>query len=219
MNQLSPDELRALIEKAGTSATALALDIGRDKGYISDYLAGRKRSLKPDDWSKILRLLRVDQNVSDTTSVIDLHQDSGSLAVIGNIQAGAWMEAFALEGEHEPERVPIARDVRFRSAKQYVLRVVGDSMDLEAPEGSLVHCVEFVGSGLTRRAGMIVHVERIMNGLAETTLKEIGYENGALVLLPRSSNPIHKPIYPTKDQSAQPEIRGAVLGVYRPTKL
>lgn len=209
MEKLTPESLGQLIREAGTNATALAATIGRDKDYIRDFLNGRKKSLKADDLFKIMEAIGPKK-----PQQIPLTKDPKSgLSVVGSIQAGAWIEAYVAH-EDDTEIIPATRDPRFPFAKQYALRVIGDSMDLEAPDGSYVICVNFAESGLAQKPGMLVHVERTMNGLSETTLKEIGYEDGQMVLLPRSSNPKYQPIYPSNDESAETVIRGVVLSVF-----
>lgn len=214
MEKLTPERLERMIIDAGTNATALAVKIGRDKDYIRDFLNGRKKSLKADDLYKIMELV----GARETKAIPITKDPSDGLVVAGSIQAGAWMEAYVAH-EDDTELIPVARDPRFPHATQYALRVIGDSMDLEAPEGSFVVCVNFAESGLSQKPGMLVHVERTMNGLSETTLKEIGYENGNLVLIPRSSNPRYEPIYPGSDESADTSIRGVVLSVFQPKTL
>lgn len=217
MEDITPETLAKMISDAGTNPAALAIAIGRDKDYIRDYLTGRKKSLKADDQNKILSA--IEKPTLNKKNVIRLSNSiEGELAIIGTIQAGAWIEAFVRE-EDEPVTIPMTRDPRFPHAYQYALRVVGDSMNLEAPEGSYVICVNFAESGLSYKPGLLVHVERIMNGLSETTLKEIGYEDGRLVLKPRSSNPVYATIYPDEDESLETSIRGVVIGVYNPKSL
>lgn len=97
------------------------------------------------------------------------------LPLLGTIQAGHWLETTdAIEGANR-EMVPVVKDPRFPHAKQYALRVVGDSMDLDYPDGSIVNCVDFADSGLALAEGMLLHVERQRAGgqLIEITLKAV----------------------------------------------
>lgn len=59
--EMSPKALKAALKAAGTTATAMSLAIGRDKGYINDYFRGRKESLSATDWQKIASKLGNDQ--------------------------------------------------------------------------------------------------------------------------------------------------------------
>lgn len=217
MEKIDAPQLEKMIRDAGTNPAALALKIGRDKDYIRDFLIGRKKSLKADDLRKILEEVSP-QPLVGRPREIPVERQTGGIHVVGAIQAGAWIETY-LHEEDERQTIPIARDPRFPHATQYALRVVGDSMDLEAPEGSFVVCVNFGESGLSFRQGMLVHVERVQNLMSETTLKQIGNDNGQTVLLPRSSNPAYKPIYPGEADGIDTTVRGVVLSVYRPQVL
>lgn len=214
MVMITPESLAEAIEQAGTTPTALAVAIGRDKDYIRDYLVGRKRSLKAGDLMKITQQIG-SVSSSLTTGEIPLTNDLPEMPVIGTIRAGAWIETYMREHEEEG-KIPVARDHRFPYARQYALAVSGDSMDQEAPDGSFVICVDFAESGLRLKAGMIAHVESIEVNKSETTLKEIAFENGEMILIPKSSNPIYKPITAAKHNGVEVKIRGIVLSVFTP---
>lgn len=143
------------------------------------------------------------------------------LPVLGNIQAGHWLEtSFAEEMGVAPELLPVARDERFPRARQYALRVLGDSMDLEYPDGSYVTCVDFAESGLPIVDGLTVHVERrrFDGQMIEITLKRVEKRGKEFILVPRSSNPQWQPL--TFDNSnAEIVIRGIVTGGWRQTPL
>lgn len=153
-------------------------------------------------------------------TVVPAEIEVAGLPVLGSIQAGHWLETTFLDSDEEPEMLPVARDERFPRARQYALRVIGDSMDLDYPDGSYVTCVDFAESGLAVREGLTVHVERHRGAgqLVEITLKLIARENGALILRPRSSNPLHQPMsFSGKDTDVI--IRGVVTGGWRKTPI
>lgn len=152
--------------------------------------------------------------------VASAEMEVSGLPVHGAIQAGHWLETTFLDPEGEPELLPVARDARFPRARQYALFVVGDSMDLDYPDGSYVTCVDFAESGLAIVDGLTVHVERHRAGgqLVEITLKRVVAKNGVLSLVPRSTNPIHQPITFTGNDS-DIVIRGVVTGGWRQTDI
>lgn len=158
-------------------------------------------------------------NMSGDT-VVPMELEVAGLPVLGTIQAGHWLETTFIDAEHEPEMLPVARDARFPRARQYALRVVGDSMNVDYPDGSYVTCVDFAESGLSIKEGMTVHVERHRAGgqLVEITLKCIERERGALMLVPHSTNPAHQPIRLTGTDS-DVVIRGVVTGGWRRTDI
>jgi len=142
------------------------------------------------------------------------------LPISGNIQAGHWLETTFMEPDSELGSLPVARDPRFPRARQYALRVIGDSMDMDYPDGSYVTCVDFAESGLPIIEGMTVHVERRRAGgqLVEITLKVIARERGMLYLRPRSTNPIHQAITFSGEET-DIVIRGVVTGGWRQTHI
>lgn len=148
--------------------------------------------------------------------VIPAEIEVAGLPVAGVIQAGHWLETTFIDSDLEPEMLPVARDARFPRARQYALRVIGDSMDREYPDGSYVTCVDFAESGLAIMEGMTVHVERHRAGgqLVEVTLKVVVRRNGGWALEPRSSNPAWQPIT-FSGSEADIVIRGVVTGGWR----
>lgn len=151
-------------------------------------------------------------------SVIPAEVELAGLPVLGNIQAGAWLETSFIDSEGEPELIPAARDPRFPRARQYALRVVGDSMSEIYPDGSYVTCADFADSGLRIAPGQIVHVERHRSHgqMVEITLKEVGRrDGGGFMLIPRSSNPIHQPIV-FSGREDDVIIKGVVTGGWTP---
>lgn len=155
-------------------------------------------------------------------SVIDLmfpnHEaESGEvveLPVLGTSHAGDWRDISVMDDIAEPDTINVVRDQRFKGAKQYALRVAGDSMDRLFPDGSYVIVVDFADSGLSLKPGMVVHVEQRMSGtsLVETTIKEVGAD--LKTLLPRSSNAKHLPVILDGDEATEVVVRGIVTGVF-----
>lgn len=216
MQPITPEKLADAIKEAGTTPAALARAIDRDKDYIRDFLIGRKRSLKADDFRKIAQQLPSIRNLL-TMREVALTNDVPALKVVGTIRAGAWIESYMLDGEDQGS-IPVSRNPQFPDAHQYALAVSGDSMDQKAPDGSYALCVRWSDTGLALRPGMIVHVESLEHGKSETTLKEVDIRNGRTVLLPRSSNPEHKLIRFNGHEGVEVFVRGLVWGVYNPVE-
>lgn len=148
--------------------------------------------------------------------------DVAGLPLLGSIQAGHWLETTFADAGTEFEMVQVARDPRFPHAKQYALRVVGDSMDLDFPDGSIVTCVDFAESGLSLTEGMIIHVERQRAGaqLVEITLKYVEWRRGEFVLVPHSTNPKYVPFHMSSNsRDSEVMVRGIVTGSWRPTAI
>lgn len=148
--------------------------------------------------------------------VVPADIEQRGLPIVGDIRAGAWLDTTLLEPSSE-ETLPVARDERWPRARQYALRVLGNSMDQLFPEGCYVTCVDFADSGLDLRDRMIVHVERQMNGgqLVEITLKAVELRNGKVALVPRSSDPKWLPyILDQTPAGGEILVRGVVTGKY-----
>lgn len=211
MEKMTPQRLEAMLIAADISPAAMSAMIGRDKDYIRDFIKGRKKTLKADEMAEILAILRpkIDDELPHLTA-----PSEDEMEVVGKVQAGLWLETFVAD-EGERETIPVARDPRFPEATQYAVKVVGDSMDEEAADGSYAICVNFAESGLVQKPGMIVHVERQRPDQSESTLKAIDYEDGVFILKPRSRNPVYKPIYPEQMKGERVFIRGVVLSFFK----
>ena len=82
---------------------------------------------------------------------------------------------------------------RFEGCERFALRVIGDSMDLVAPHGSIVVCVKLIDVGRSPRNGEIVVVmHRTPHGFMDATLKQYIEQEGQVYLWPRSSSPEHQ---------------------------
>ena len=88
-------------------------------------------------------------------------------------------------------------------------------MNLEYVEGSFVTLVDFTDSGLSKKPGLMVHVERHNGSLVELTLKMLERNGEGWILMPRSSNPRHQPLKLNGDEGTSIIIRGVVTGTYR----
>lgn len=219
MEKMTPERLEKLINAAGTNPTSLAVEIGRDKDYIRDFLVSRKKSIKADDLALILD--KLDRAQKPKPPEQENEYPIVGLEVVSAVQAGNWFEVTTLDETDEPEILPVARDARFPRARQYALKVRGDSMDQEYPDGTYVTCVDFWDSGVPLRPGLIVHVERQRAGgqLVEITVKAIEHAEGKLWLAPRSSNPKWTRVPVDSDKTVEVIVRGIVTGGWRPAEI
>lgn len=137
------------------------------------------------------------------------------------VQAGAWYE----NGDNHEliGRAQFAPDKRFASDQQWAEKVHGDSLDKLFPEGSILHIVSAIGSGLEIKDKALVVVERERHGLRERTVKRITKdENGKRILIGESNNPkwnvpLDLELKCSEFESAQ--IVGIVIGGYRPMEI
>jgi SOS-response transcriptional repressor LexA len=217
MSRISKKALMDAMEEKGILAAPLAGMIDRDKDYIRDYLKGRKASLKLEDSQKIADALGI-----PLSRLISGHTEAPEelgMVIAGKVAGGLYKDVSVEDQDENKPRIAVARDMRYPRARQYALEVEGDSMDELFPDGSTVICVAFDDAGLDYKIGMCVHVERyIMDGqYVENTLKELErLDKKRWLLRPRSSNPSHKPIEITGNESDMVVVKGIVIAKYEP---
>ncbi len=92
-----------------------------------------------------------------------------------------------LAEENTEAWIPVSQRLAKPGAQYFLLHAVGDSMDQRGiHEGDLL---------LVRQQPVAENGDRIVALLGEeATVKEFRREGGKIVLMPRSSNPVHKPI-------------------------
>lgn len=213
--------LKIRMDMKEMNAFQTAKKAGLGESFVRDILRGKTRNPSHENLVKLAMALdtTVDWFAGAGEDADPLHRVKGieGLDVVGKIQAGNWLDRSIIDHDGDHEIIPVARDPRFPHAKQYAMAVEGDSMDREYPDGSYVTCVDFIDSGLSLRNGLIVHVERHNGPLVEVTLKAIETVDGKRMLVPRSSNPRHKPIEINGDAGTEIVVRGVVTGSYRRT--
>ena len=108
------------------------------------------------------------------------------LKLVGYVEAGVWREAVQIDDDEQRTR-PVQESPAFDGFDQYLLQVVGRSMDMFYQPGALLHCVEldYGPRHIHLQDGDHVIVQREVGGKVETTVKEL--EGGRL--WPRSTDP------------------------------
>lgn len=204
--------LKKIREKAGLTQTALAERVGTTQPQILRLENGSRKLTM--EWAKRLA------PALQTTPEVILFGDgvSRGMPVLGHIEAGQFRDISLLDQSDERPTIAVARDERFPEADQYALLVSGDSMDQLFPDGCYVTCVSWADTGLDLKAGMIVHVERTVGSLVETTLKEVSGFAPNWALKPRSSNPRHKIITFEPIDGVEVTVRGLVTGKWEPVR-
>lgn len=220
------ERLRKAREDAGyRSASAAAVYIGlsastyrahengqNDFGFEDATLYARKFKVDP-----IWLFTGTDRADKGTQNLL-VTEKMNTLQVIGVIKAGHFKDITMLDDDISAfENIHVPADIRFPASIQYALKIDGDSMNLRFPDGSYVIVIGLIESGIELKPGMTVHVERTFGGgqYVETTLKEIQFENGKTELIPRSTNPIHKPIIIEGGEDMEVQIKGVAIGAYQ----
>lgn len=138
-----------------------------------------------------------------------------TIPVKGEAAAGVWMESYDADERTYPP-IPASPDPRFSGVDQFAVKVIGDSMDRILPDGAFAICVEFWHARNEPAHGDVVFVRRVQAGSAETTIKQVRLNDGAVELWPASNNPKHASpiIYTDGVEDSQVQILGLVIGRY-----
>lgn len=211
--------LRAARIAAGYATAAdAARAIGEHPQNVRDHEADR-RGISPEKAAIYARAYDVPAATilfgpgHTSGSDVTAGQNIRMVGVVGEIRAGVFAEVPA--DPPEPwEMVPVSLP-EYARAHLYALHVVGRSMDRYYPDGTVVIVCPAHEAGV--REGDHVVVRRWRGGLAETTLKEVVVENGAVVLWPRSTDPAYQSpirLETARDADEGPEITGVVVGSF-----
>lgn len=186
-------KVREIRKRARLTQTEFAKAIGVAQGTVS-----RWESMTRGQIPEVDAIMRVSAYSGVSTSELwaDEHEfqpyDWGYNArVIGNVQAGQWVEAVAWE---EPDqfsvKIPLPRNWPDNlKVEGFVVR--GTSMDQLYPEGSVVFAIGTIANQIDPSPGDRVIVTREdRNGLFEVTIKEYVLDgSGRPWLWPKSTDP------------------------------
>jgi SOS-response transcriptional repressor LexA len=215
------DRIEERLRELGMSASQASTAAGMGKDFIRDI---RRRPVRPGAES----LARLARTLKTTPEYLLYGKEAGStlptegLPIIGVVEAGQFRDITLADQDEEFATVNIVRSNKFPHARQYALRVSGDSMNELFEDGSYAICANFAETGLALKSGMVLHVERRIAGthLVETTLKEVEFRGKKCFLKPRSTNPKHKAFEITPEHEdeevTQTRVQGLVIGSYKP---
>lgn len=226
------EQLEALKKRAGLSVREMARRMGYKHGsgyqYWTEGGGKTKDHLEPERVEKLLSLVGVGDPPITRAEVLALfppiRSDSSpiepaniTLPVLGEAQAGAWKEVATIE-EMDPEQIPVPAEHVIKGARQYWIRVVGDSVDKFMPPGSLALCTDVwswardAEDFMSRADGRLVLCRRERHGLFETTIKQVRITGTKRELWPASNNPKHSGPIPLGDDfdGSQVQIQAVV---------
>lgn len=174
--------LRVIAEYMGYGSprsSAMLVERLTKQGYLARTPAGN------------LRLLRDTDQQCLTGQVVEL-------PLVGSVPCGLPM----LAEENIEAWIPVSQQIAKPGATYFLLRATGDSMDQRGiRDGDLL---------LVRQQPIADNGDRVLALLSdEATVKEFRREGGKVLLLPRSSNTVHKPIVLESDFL----IQGVVVDV------
>lgn len=186
-------------KQRGLTQTALAEMLGVEQPTIQRWESGKREP----DFAQLFALARA-LDISpgallDPTIAVPM---GPRLYVKGEVAAGVWKAAIELP-ESEWVSFTGRADVTAKEEHRFGLRVVGDSMNEVYPPDTIVECVSVFGTAEPTPGKRVVVVRTNIDGDCEATVKELVEQDGDLWLVPRSTNPAHRPI---KLTDADPNI-------------
>jgi SOS-response transcriptional repressor LexA len=206
-----PDWKREIAERlnaTGTSMKEASVKAGLGETWVRDAL---KRDKEPTlkNLTKVKEVLGIRNSIQPTKLRVSY------LPVIGRAQAGAFLDVSIVSQDEEFDTIPMAEVPKYAHARQYALLVVGDSMNNLFDDGQYAICANWADLGLKLRPGMCLHIERHEGSLVEVTIKCYQVIDGAPMLVPRSSNPAHKPIPLDIGEDGNIFVKGLVIGAWK----
>ena len=209
--------LTDLMERKGVKETTLSLRVGRNPSLVRDLLN------KTGD-VKLSTIFRLAEELEVPVEVL-LRAETGvepvpigpELYIKGEVAAGVWRNA--LESPRDEWKAFTGRaDVSARAEHRFGLRVVGDSMNELYPPGTILECVSTFGHIEPEPGKRVVVLREREDGEVEATVKELVVQDGETWLIPRSTNPAHRPIRVSEPDPGIVEVRitAVVVASIRP---
>lgn len=184
------DRMTELRKRKGWTQGDLAERIGVEQPTVQRWEQG-KREPKFEQLFKIAEVLDVDPAaLLSRDMIVPL---GPTLYIKGDVQAGMWRPACEYP-ESEWVAFTGRSDVAADAKHRFGLRVIGNSMDLVYPEGTILECVSLFGHAEAAPGKRVIVLRHDLHGECEATVKELVESDGELWLVPRSSDPSHLPI-------------------------
>ena len=219
------NRLEQLMIEQGKSASALSLAIGGGREAVRMILTGRSKNPRSDTLTKLARELGVslqyllgetDEKGQAPALSMQLSEGPG-LKIRFRVQAGAFYPVYESDEPIGICNLPI--NDRFPPEEQWGEEVVGDSVDMIYPHGSILHVVSIAGTGYMPRNGQLVIVAHQKDsGLMERTVKRVYRQGNRYEMVGMSTNPKwNEPIAIPEGESEHETIAivGLVIGGYR----
>jgi transcriptional regulator with XRE-family HTH domain len=203
------DQLAELRKRKGLTQQGLADRMGVEQPTVQRWEKG-KREPSLGQLIELAKALDVEPGaLIDPSVAVSV---GPRLFVKGEVAAGVWRTAFEF-AQDEWQSFTGRADVNAKPEHRFGLRVVGDSMDLLYPHGTIVECVSVFGHAEPEAGKRVVVLRTNDNGEVEATVKELVEQDGALWLVPRSSNPAHRPFRIDEPEPGIREVRIAAVVV------
>ena len=183
------DHLAGLRKRRGFTQATLAERLGVEQPTVQRWEKGKREP-------ELAQLIQL----ADVLGVEPGALLSGAVAtpigprlyVKGEVAAGVWRAAVELP-EDEWQTFNGRNDITADLEHRFGLRIIGDSMNEFYPPGTIVECVSLFGRAEATPGKRVVVIRKDTFDQYEATVKELVEQEGALWLVPRSTNPAHLP--------------------------
>lgn len=203
------DRMAALRKRKGLTQAGLAEVLGVEQPTVQRWEAGKR---EPDLGQLIQLAAALDVDPGALLDPQAAAPIGPKLYVKGEVAAGVWrqaVEAPADEWKSFTGRADCDADLEHR----FGLRIIGDSMDMVYPPGTIVECVSVFGRAEPMPGKRVIVVRTNDDMQCEATVKELVEQDGELWLVPRSYNPAHRPIRLAEPEPGIIETRIAAVVV------
>lgn len=201
--------LKSLRQRKGWTQGDLAERLGVEQPTVQRWEAG-KREPNLAQLLELAKILEVEPGALIDASVVP--SEGPRLFVKGEVAAGVWRQAFE-SPQGDWKSFTGRPDVTAKPEHRFGLRVIGDSMNEIYPEGTLLECVSVFGHIEPQPDRRVIVVRTNDGGEVEATVKELVEQDGELWLVPRSSNPTHRPFKVSEPEPGIREVRIAAVVV------
>ncbi len=183
---MADNNLREVRRRAGLKQPEIAERMGVSVPQVSRWESGR-------DAIPSTRLPALaDAYRATIGELFDPHalQPAGpTIYVKGAVAAGVWVDAYEWP-EDDWKTFTGRSDVTVGMDSRFGLEVIGESMNLLYPHGTIVECVKLVAGGELRSGKRVIVVREREDGEFEATVKEyVVDDDGVEWLWPRSTHP------------------------------
>ncbi len=176
--------INARIADLDMPITRVATEAGLERSYLSEYLSGKKQSIRAESVLPLAQVLQCDAafllGTQDRPRQYAAEGQAAFLPVRGIIENNAWRDV-----EPDGETSPLVTDPRWSDDQQFAMKVVGESANRIAANGAFLH---IVAGDVPMVDGAVVVIRRkhAAGGLFETSLRIVRV-SGAVELWSTSS--------------------------------
>jgi transcriptional regulator with XRE-family HTH domain len=215
---ITAKRIKERLQELDLPVTTAAEKAGLDRGYVSDWLTGKKKTITAGALIAIAAALKCSVaylvGESDTPNIRTSRIcDAGAnrLRIEGYLEAGAYRRA-----THIDIPTDLCADTRWPAEQQAIYQVIGNSADEVAKNGDLVQVLKHRGNGVSlSRDALFVVVDRT-GDLQETSLRHARIVGKGIELWAPSKSMRLPPIHIEDSPKRLEKIVGTAIGIYQP---